>query len=112
MNKFYSILFGAALVASSSVATAQQLPNANFDGSWVDCVPWTSKDNAKTCGVQPDGWCISHVIGMNGTGATAVGEKAPSTGFDSKSFSCFPPPLFLGITATLNHLLLSSSLIV
>ena len=76
MKKLYSILLGAAFVASSSVASAQQLPNANFDGSWVDCVPWTSKSNTKTCGVQPEGWCISHVIGMNGIGKTAAGDKA------------------------------------
>ncbi len=33
MKKFYSILLGAALVASTSVATAQQLPNVGFE-SW------------------------------------------------------------------------------
>ena len=80
------MLLGLAVVASSSIASAQQLPNANFDGSWVDCVPWTSKDNAKTCGVQPDGWCISHVIGMNGTGATAVGEKYVG-GYDGTDYA-------------------------
>ena len=86
MKKFYSILLGAAFVASSSVASAQQLPNANFDGSWVDCVPWTSKNNAKTCGVQPEGWCISHVIGMNGTGATTVGDKLTG-GYDGSAYA-------------------------
>ena len=85
MKKLYSILF-AAMVASSGVASAQQLPNANFDGSWVDCVPWTSKSNTKTCGVQPDGWCISHVIGMNGTGKTAVGDKVTG-GYDGSAYA-------------------------
>ena len=86
MKKLYSILLGAAFVASSSVASAQQLPNANFDGSWVDCVPWTSKSNTKTCGVQPEGWCISHVIGMNGIGKTAVGDKVAG-GFDGSAYA-------------------------
>ena len=85
MKKLYSILF-AAMVASSGVASAQQLPNANFDGSWVDCVPWTSKSNTKTCGVQPDGWCISHVIGMNGTGKTTVGDKVTG-GYDGSAYA-------------------------
>lgn len=86
MKKIYSILLGAALVASANVASAQQLPNSNFDGSWVDCVPWTSKNNTKKQGVQPDGWCISHVIGMNGTGATSVGDKVTG-GYDGSAYA-------------------------
>lgn len=75
MKKIYSILLGVALVASANVASAQQLPNSNFDGSWVDCVPWTSKSNTKTIGTQPGNWTISHVIGINGTGKTAVANQ-------------------------------------
>lgn len=86
MKKIYSILLGAALVASANVASAQQLPNSNFDGSWVDCVPWTSKNNTKKQGVQPDGWCISHVIGMSGTGATSVGDKVTG-GYDGSAYA-------------------------
>ena len=83
MKKIYSILLSAAILATSSVATAQQLPNGDFEGTWVDCVPWTSKGNAKTKGVQPQSWCISHVIGMNGTGATEVGGK--ETGYNGSA---------------------------
>ena len=86
MKKIYSILLGAAVLFSSSIASAQQLPNSNFDGSWVDCVPWTSKNNTKTQGVQPDGWCISHVIGMSGTGATSVGDKVTG-GYDGSAYA-------------------------
>lgn len=86
MKKIYSILLGAAVLFSSNAASAQQLPNSNFDGSWVDCVPWTSKNNTKTQGVQPDGWCISHVIGMNGTGATSVGDKVTG-GYDGSAYA-------------------------
>ena len=71
MKKFFTTLFLCAAVA----VQAQQLPNGGFDGEWVDCVPWTSKGNTKTKGVQPKDWTISHVIGMGGTGATEVGGK-------------------------------------
>ncbi len=86
MKKIYSILLSAALVASSSIASAQQLPNSNFDGSWVDCVPWTSTNNTIKKGVQPDGWCISHVIGMGGTGATTVGDKVTG-GYNGSAYA-------------------------
>ncbi len=86
MKKIYSILLGAAVLFSSSIASAQQLPNSNFDGSWVNCVPWTSKNNTSKKGVQPDGWCISHVIGMSGTGATEVGGKY-SGGYDGSAYA-------------------------
>lgn len=35
MNKWTLL----ALVATSFTAQAQQLPNANFNGKWVDCIP-------------------------------------------------------------------------
>ena len=86
MKKIYSMLLGLAVVASSSIASAQQLPNANFDGSWVDCVPWTSKNNTKTKGIQPESWCISHVIGLSGTGATEVGGQY-SGGYNGTAYA-------------------------
>ena len=86
MKKIYSILLGAAVLFSSSIASAQQLPNSNFDGSWVNCVPWTSKNNTKTKGVQPQGWCISHVIGLAGTGATTVGDKVTG-GYEGSAYA-------------------------
>ena len=86
MKRIYSMLLGLAVVASSSIASAQQLPNANFDGSWVDCVPWTSKNNTTTKGKQPESWCISHVIGMGGLGATEVGGQY-SGGYDGSAYA-------------------------
>lgn len=71
MKKFFTTLFLCLAVAMQ----AQQLPNGGFEGEWESCVPWTSNGNTKTKGVQPVGWTISHVIGMNGTGATEVGGK-------------------------------------
>lgn len=62
------------LALSALPAAAQQLPNPGFE-NWVDCVPWTSKGNTKKTGMTPQGWCISHVVGMSGTGATVVGNK-------------------------------------
>lgn len=86
MKKIYSILLGAAFVASSSIASAQQLPNGGFDSTWEDCVPWTSNGNTSTKGVQPQEWCISHVIGMSGTGATEVGSKVEG-GYDGSAYA-------------------------
>ncbi len=86
MKKIYSILLGAAVLFSSSITSAQQLPNSNFDGSWVDCVPWTSKNNTTKKGKQPESWCISHVIGMGGTGATEVGGQY-SGGYDGSAYA-------------------------
>ena len=86
MKKIYSILLSAAVLFSSSITSAQQLPNSNFDGSWVDCVPWTSKNNKSKKGKQPENWCISHVIGMSGTGATEVGGQY-SGGYDGSAYA-------------------------
>lgn len=68
-------IFTTFLLCAAVAVQAQQLPNGGFEGEWESCVPWTSNGNTKTKGVQPVGWTISHVIGMNGTGATEVGGK-------------------------------------
>ena len=73
MKKIYTTFL--AITAVSLAANTQQLPNVGFEGSWSDCTPWTSNDNTKTQGQNPEGWCISHVIGTNGTGAKVVGNK-------------------------------------
>lgn len=68
---------------------AQQLPNVGFEGSWVDCYPWTSltetlalKDGmsfgVEINGLQPEGWVISNVLGVvseleDGSGYGALG---------------------------------------
>lgn len=70
------------LLAPALPSLAQQLPNSSFENDWVDCIPWTSGNNSKTKGQQPNPWTISHVIGMSGTGATEVGGKA-SEGYNS-----------------------------
>lgn len=33
----------------------------DFDATWRDCVPWTSKGNTSKQGTQPQGWTISNV---------------------------------------------------
>lgn len=79
MKKFY-ITFLALAAAGMSV-NAQQLPNVGFEGNWKACTPWTSNGNSSTQGENPEGWCISHVIGMGGTGAATLGAK--TTGYNS-----------------------------
>lgn len=86
MKKFYAIMASVAMVGT---AYAQQLPNADFEGEWVNCVPWTSKGNTKVCVFNKDTmktpaeWVISHVIGIGGTGATGVGGSV--AGYNSSS---------------------------
>lgn len=56
---------------------ATQLPNSGFEEGWGDCIPWTSNNNTKPCGVTPAWWTIAHVAGINGTmGKTTVGGTA------------------------------------
>ncbi len=93
MKKLYS-MFGAAVVAMSmTTVSAQQLPNSGFEDAWNISVPWTSDGNTVEMGANegqeyegqpmanstkaynPASWCISHVIGMGGLGATVTGEK-------------------------------------
>lgn len=68
-------LLTLALLAVAGTAGAQQLPNGSFDdGNWVDCVPWTSKNNTEKYGTQPKSWKISNVIGFLNKGKTIVGK--------------------------------------
>ena len=85
MKKLY-FLFACAAVSCSASLVSAQLPDPAFT-NWSDCIPWTSDGNTKvaatvnkaldgvptTWGTQPEGWCISNVIGINGTGATVIG---------------------------------------
>lgn len=75
MKKLYKTLGCVAVASLAFSAGAQQLPNVGFETGWADCVPWTSKSNTKTIGTQPGNWTISHVIGINGSGKTAVANQ-------------------------------------
>lgn len=65
--------------------------NGNFNGDWEECSPWDSQNGFFDWGsleddawqimnftrdqmVQPKGWVISNVTGLNGLGATLVGK--------------------------------------
>ena len=75
----------AALAGGGNLgAQAQQLPNADFNGTWVDCFPYIGANNTKKQGTQPEGWVISNVKGLHGgfldgTGATTVGKQLTVT---------------------------------
>lgn len=74
MKRKLSLLSIAMLVGYS--VSAQQLPNSNFDGVWVNCYPWEKGAKVKNArGTQPDGWCMANVNGMGGLGATVVGAQ-------------------------------------
>lgn len=57
MKKILSATCAMMLASAGMMANAQQLPNGNFDGTWVDCKP----DGSNVVGVQPEGWMASNV---------------------------------------------------
>lgn len=93
MKKITKLLSGTLLTAAITLPTsAQQLPNADFEGNWVDCVPWNGGYNTTIkVGQNPENWCISHVMGLTkkfifaaaGTGKKEMGTK--SAGYESAS---------------------------
>lgn len=75
MKKITLLISGLVLSTIVSTTSAQQLDNNGFEDGWGKCTPWTSDGNSKTKGTTPTSWTIAQVIGMNGTGATVVGEE-------------------------------------
>ena len=76
MKKIFTSLFAATAVALT--VGAQQLPNNGFEEAWVDCVPWTSKNNTKAEGTTPTSWMVSNTIGTGGdlpVGNTTIAEN-------------------------------------
>ena len=85
MKKIYTSALAMALLCGT--AYGQQLPNADFEGAWSTCQPWTGGEGAYAIGQNPANWCISHVMGITkketvifvpvaaGTGAKAMGEN-------------------------------------
>ena len=61
MKKILSATCAMMLASAGMMANAQQeqtqLPNGNFDGTWVDCMP----DGSTVVGTQPEGWMASNV---------------------------------------------------
>ncbi|WP_295727705.1 calycin-like domain-containing protein [uncultured Muribaculum sp.] len=71
-----------AAMLGTTTSFAQQLPNAGFEGEWVDCQPFTSATSDPiTIGQNPESWCISHVTGLSGLGKKELGSK--SEGYNS-----------------------------
>ena len=66
MKKNYALLL---LSVAALTANAQQI-NGDFDSAWEKCVPWDSKGNTMSEGVQPQGWHMANVLL-----AGKVGEK-------------------------------------
>ena len=57
MKKNYALLL---LSVAALTANAQQI-NGDFDSEWEKCVPWDSKGNTFSEGVQPQGWHMANV---------------------------------------------------
>lgn len=64
---------------ASFSASAQQLPNSDFEGSWSKTTPYTGGASTEVDGLSPEHWTVAHVVGFNflGTwmGTTLVGDK-------------------------------------
>ena len=68
-----------AVVMTALPSHAQQLPNNGFEGTWVDCTPYTGGASTSV-GKTPISWTIGHVAGYKApiigwTGKTTVGEQ-------------------------------------
>lgn len=73
MKKNYALLL---LSVAALTANAQQI-NGDFDSEWEKCVPWDSKGNTFSKGVQPQGWHMANVVQ-----AGEVGEKVTRSAED------------------------------
>lgn len=122
MNKKFILL--AALAGGGNLgAQAQQLTNSTFDNEWVTCYPYVAgKHVTRARGTQPDGWTISNVDGMGGTGATVVGSeddthtghgkavKLVNTANKYMTSQKVPAYLTLGTTWSTSHVKFSSGI--
>lgn len=76
MKKNYALLL---LSVAALTANAQQI-NGDFDSEWEKCVPWDSKGNTFSEGVQPQGWHMANVklAGKVGEKITRSAEDEPA----------------------------------
>lgn len=76
MKKNYALLL---LSVAALTANAQQI-NGDFDSAWEKCVPWDSKGNTFSKGVQPQGWHMANVVlaGEVGEKVTRSAEDEPA----------------------------------
>lgn len=85
-------MMAAMMAALAMPAAAQQIDNSDFEGEWVNCIPYTyygsegytDQLSQVVVGVNPANWIISNVTGMAsyyegeamGLGSTQVGFQA------------------------------------
>lgn len=76
MKKNYALLL---LSVAALTANAQQI-NGDFDAAWEKCVPWDSKGNTFSKGMQPQGWHMANVVlaGEVGEKVTRSAEDEPA----------------------------------
>lgn len=88
------ILLTLSVLGVTLTANAQQV-KGSFNDAWSESTPWTGISKTQEIGQHPQGWCISHVAGiqstsiwdkaMLGKGATQVAE--PITGRDGLGYA-------------------------
>lgn len=94
------VLAVGAQSAVAQTAPDNTLPNPTFaEGEWLLSYPWTSIGSDLAMGelmgdpaYNPQKWTISHVIGITGLGATAVGEKVDGPVEGSNGVRLFNAP--------------------
>lgn len=78
MKKLYTSFLALAVMTSVS-ASAQQLPNSDFEGSWSKTTPYTGGASTEVDGLSPEHWTVAHVagfkLGLSWLGKTIVGEQ-------------------------------------
>lgn len=58
-----ALLAVAGTAGAQTSTPASQVPNGNFEGSWVACKPWTGCGDTKEMNKQPEKWTVSNVVG-------------------------------------------------
>lgn len=93
-----ALLAVAGTAGAQTSTPASQVPNGNFEGSWVACKPWTGNGKTKEMNKQPEKWTVSNVIGYAGNvwtfkGATNVGEQqTPGRGEKGNAIKIYNAP--------------------
>lgn len=93
-----ALLAVAGTAGAQTSTPASQVPNGNFEGSWVVCKPWTGNGKTKEMNKQPEKWTVSNVPGLVGwlmtfKGATNVGEQlTPGRGEKGNAIKIYNAP--------------------
>ena len=82
MKNFQRFMMASALAVCGVVSAQAQQVDGDFNQPWVQNNPWDSKNgyfqwtgNNGADYIQPAGWMVSNVSGLNGLGATCIASQ-------------------------------------